>query len=290
MNSGLRFDPGFVPSFLQYKAAESTLANLVFGDDQDFFWAEASGILRWTEPILARLRNCDVATQGAFWQGKMPRGLIDNLGYHRDELASTFLRRIPVLTLVEYCRVRGSAELAWSRLMVRAAGVKRDRRSALSMGGIPVNEQSYVLEWARRAKQINRVGMSFTLGPHALDKAKRDHDVRFLRALKRALQEGRRSGRVPPEVDWSRCSRLQMFLADFWCGWPLPYGILPPLCLFEGKARADLCAELKVADLSNDSRLNDAIRQEVKRLGLYRRRKGPKIHLVELRGDVLRFR
>ncbi len=174
--------------------------------------------------------------------------------------------------------------------MVRAAGVKRHRRSPLSMGRIPVNEQSYVLQWARRAKQIDRVGMSFTLGPHVLDRAKRDHDVRFLRALKRALQEGRQSGRVPPEVDWSRCRRLLTFLADFWCGWPEPYSVLPPLCLFEGKARADLCAELKVVDLPNDSRLNDAIRQGAKRLGLYRPRKGPKIHLVELRGEVLRFR
>ena len=98
-----------MPSFLQCKAAESNLANLVFADDQDFFWAEASVILRWAEPILARLRNCNVATQVAFWQGKMPRGLLDNLGYHRDELASTFLGRIPVLTLVEYCHVRASA-------------------------------------------------------------------------------------------------------------------------------------------------------------------------------------
>jgi hypothetical protein len=304
--------------WLPYLEAESVLAGLGFCERQDFFWLEDAKLLRWTPALVPRLNRLDDAAQKAFLDGRIPPGLFSGLGFVGDASAEKFLSRMPADKVVDYCRVHLSRDSAWSKSMVRACGVKRSKKCKVAKGditmgvnhmphllvdswhiedGIHVDSQSYVIRWAATAKRIDRVGMSYTLGPRLLAQAKRKHDRRFFNALRRATQQGKRSGKTPPEVDWDKLrgkktkgmklKELSLFLVDYWCGWPLPYSNLPPLCLFDGKARSEFCAILFTLD--NDEKFRNTIRQAVSELGLWRRLKQPKVRDVALNGNFIRF-
>ncbi len=60
---------------------------------------------------------------------------------------------------------------AWSRLSARASGVKRSDSGGMFIGATQVDPQSYVLAWARSAKRIDRIGMSYRLGSWAICRA-----------------------------------------------------------------------------------------------------------------------
>lgn len=264
------------------------LEKLCYYQQQDFFWAEDAALLRWTRSILARVNQLDAVVQREFWDGKLPRSLFKKLGFQGAEPAEKFLRRIPANKLVVLCRIRRSCDHAWDRLMVRAAGVKPSDGGEIFMGGVRVSEKSYVLKWAATAKQIDRVGMSDTLGPAVLKRAKRQHDLQFLKAYNRAIALGKkRSDKIPAEIDWSKIRDLHQFLVEAWCEWPRPYERLPPICLFTGKARSAFCSML--LGVKDNKSLNDAIRQDVHELGLWRPRKGLRISAVEFQGGFVRF-
>jgi hypothetical protein len=172
----------------------------------------------------------------------------------------------------DFERVQRSRGEAWDRLMVRAAGVKLSDNGEILMGSVRVCEKSYVRRAAATAKQIGRIGVSYTLGPDVKAEAERRGDSKFLKSLKRNMQKGRRSGKIPAEIDWPKVKDLPRLLVEAWCGWPRPYQALPALCLFENQALSTLCARL-LGEKDRASFDHD-VRQAVYEYRLWRRPSG----------------
>jgi hypothetical protein len=253
---------------------------------QEYFWAEDAKLLRWTTPILVRVNQLDADTRGDFWGGKLPRSLFKNLGYQGDEPAEKFLRRIPVDKVVAACRIRQSCDRAWDRLMVRAVGVKRSDSGEIFMGSVRVSEKSYLLKWVATAKRIDRVGMSYRLGPEVRERAERQRDQKFLKALRWNMQVGNRSGEVPDEIDWKKVQLLPGLLVEAWCGWPRPYQDLPALCLFENQALSTICARL--LGVEDSLKFDHDVRQAVYEYQLWRRPGRQRIvKAVKFKDDVI---
>ena len=234
-----------------------------------FSWTQGLILLNWVRRLLKPVAELDKSTQEKFWQGFVPPQI--------QNLDSDLFSKWPTARIVEYCRVRQSAEKAHTRLVVKACDDRENPKgtnSEVALGDISLHEKEFILREAEKFKAVNLRGL-----PELIHKAAKQYDVSFFKRLGRRLK----SGKCPADVDWKRVKPIESFLVDNWCK---DMSRWPALCFFEGKARAEYCA-LRFG-VKCDSRYNDLVRQTVKRLGLLRP-KQPKIKKIEIKSDEIRF-
>jgi hypothetical protein len=162
---------------------------------------------------------------------------------------------------------------------------QKDAMSALVIGKTPPDIKTYVLRLVERQKTFNNFAFKTEI-VRVIHEAAQQNDLRFFKRLADALE----SKKPRPAIDWCKPTSLDQFLASCWCDYGQSPTMIdnkfPPLCLFEGKARAEFCAQL--FRVNNDSRFIATIRQAVKRLGL-KRAQQPKIKAVHVTDNTIRF-
>jgi hypothetical protein len=122
---------------------------------------------------------------------------------------------------------------------------------------------------------------------HAISHLAKNDDTEFFIELGHVLKHARRSSMEVPEVEWESVNILARFLVENWCGWTEDDS-LPPLCLFENKALAKLCA-LAVGKPPSSREISDkALRKWVSRLALVRA-KSPRIGDVRVTAKGILF-
>jgi hypothetical protein len=181
----------------------------------------------------------------------------------------TYFKGIPSERIVEYQKVIRSRDNAMSALV---GGDKRQ------------DAKKFVLRAVEKQKTFNDFALKDII-VRVIHKAAQDNDLFFFKRLAVALK----SKKQFPAWDWRNPGKLDQFLVSYWCYGLRPAELnpkFPPLCFFEGKARAEFCSSM--FGVNNNGRFNDSIRQTVRRLGLMRP-KHPKIKEVKIEGAKICF-
>jgi hypothetical protein len=182
---------------------------------------------------------------------------------------TTYFAGIPNERIVEY------------RTVIRS---RDDAMSALVVGDKRQDAKKFVLWEVGRLKTFNDFALKDII-VRVIHQAAQDNDMRFFKRLADAFE----SKKPCPALGWRNPVNLNQFLVSYWCYGLRPRELdpkFPPLCFFEGKARAEFCS--LVFGVNNDGHYNDSIRQAVKKLGLVRS-KQPKIKKVIIEGDKICF-
>lgn len=241
-----------------------------------FFWTEGLMLLNWVQVILRRLPSLAPKTQERFWKRIMPPQFLRDFAR---------LAEFTPAQVVEYCRIRQSAERAGTRLIMKARAEYEKPRGAdseVSFGELWLDQKKFVLTEAAKFRQVNFYP---ELICKVFSKAAQENDVRFFIRLGKALQSKKRK----PDVDWTRpgCSDpVACFLVNNWCEGRDYKSRLPALCFFSDQALANFCHV--ALGRSEGIPSLDTIRQWRRHLGL-KQASTPKVKGVAISGSAILF-